>query len=262
MAQLTGPVIIGELLRNMDLGRFELTYSILLPCVFTVYLHPDDFGQLSGILSLIGDDARRALGDRVSKLNEPTKLLGIRKRKPPKEFKIAARDWVIEFLPDSEGVVPPGDVEIHSALNEIAQPGFQGAKTTLIGRDPSVTARRATGPVATENVKPTDRVFAEIRYEDESGPQVYRMTQNTVRVGRGGDQEPMDLPLYTNDEVSREHLLLRRDAATGRFSIEDRSTNGTWVDGKRLKNGVEHSLPERADIGVAEVLTLQFTVRR
>ena len=39
----------------------------------------------------------------------------------------------------------------------------------------------------------------------------------------------MDLALYVNDEVSREHLVLRRDAATGQFSIVDKSTNGTWL---------------------------------
>ena len=72
----------------------------------------------------------------------------------------------------------------------------------------------------------------------------------------------MDLALYANDEVSREHLVLRRDAATGAFHITDKSTNGTWLDGKRLKKGVEEPLPERAEIGVAEVLKLYFEVRK
>ena len=245
----------------MDLGQFELNYSILLPCVFTVYLHADDYAQLSGIVGLIAEDARRALGEHVAKLNAPPKMFARRKTK--KEFKIAARDWVIVFVPDSEGTVPPGDIEIHSELNESPQPGYHGAKTTLIGREPSVTSRRPTGPVApTQQTPSTERIFAEIRYEDESGPQIFRMTQNMVRVGRGGDHEPMDLALYTNDEVSREHLVLRRDAATGRFYIEDRSANGTWLDGRRLKNRSEQALPDRAEIGVAEILTLQFQVRR
>ena len=71
-----------------------------------------------------------------------------------------------------------------------------------------------------------------------------------------------DAALYTNDEVSREHFTLRRDPATGRFHIVDKSINGTWLDGKRLKKGVEEVLPNRAQIGVAEVLTLSFEVRR
>ena len=70
------------------------------------------------------------------------------------------------------------------------------------------------------------------------------------------------LALYTNDEVSREHLALRRDAATGQFFITDKSTNGDSIDGKRLKKGAEEALPERAEIGVGDALTLSFEVRK
>jgi pSer/pThr/pTyr-binding forkhead associated (FHA) protein len=72
----------------------------------------------------------------------------------------------------------------------------------------------------------------------------------------------MDLPLYASDEVSREHLVLKRDAATGRFSIVDKSTNGTWVDGRRLKRDQEQTLSDRAEICVGEVITLSFRVRK
>ena len=105
-------------------------------------------------------------------------------------------------------------------------------------------------------------VYAEIRYEDDSGPQLYLVSQNEVRVGRGGDDLPMDLALYTNDEVSREHFSLRRDPAAGRFHILDKSVNGTWLDGRRLKKGVEELVPGRALIGVAEVLALAFELRK
>lgn len=126
-------------------------------------------------------------------------------------------------------------------------------------REPSASAQRTTSR-RQEARRAADPVFAEIRYEDESGPQLYLMTQNQVRVGRGGDEQPMDLALYSTDEVSREHLILRRDPATGVFFIVDASTSGTWVDGKRLRKGVEEVLPNRAEIGVGEVLTLAFEV--
>jgi pSer/pThr/pTyr-binding forkhead associated (FHA) protein len=129
-------------------------------------------------------------------------------------------------------------------------------------REPSVTALHPTRAHSTEARKPADRVYAEIRYEDDSGPQLFLVTQNQIRIGRGAEDEPMDLALYASDEVSREHMVLRRDAATGQFSIVDKSTNGTWLDGKRLKRDVEQGMPERAEIGVAEVLTLLFQVRR
>jgi hypothetical protein len=260
--RLSGQTIIEQLIRNMELGRFEMAYSVLLPCIFDVYLHPEDHARLAGVFELIAEDAKRALAARVARLNATPTILGLKRgSKAAKEHRIASRDWVIEFFPDTENSIPLGDVEIHSELNETEQPGFRGTKTTLLDREPSVTAGRATGP-RSQAPRTADRVYAEIRYEDDSGPQLYLVSQNQVRVGRGGDDVPMDLALYSNDEVSRDHLLLRRDAATGQFHITDKSTNGTWVDGRRLKKGVEEPLPERVAIGVAEVLTLAFEVRR
>ncbi len=253
--KLNGPVIIGELIRNMELGQFELNYSVLLPCIFSIYLHPDDYGRLAGVLHLIVEDAKRTLCARVSELNAKPALLSLKRK--AKEYKIASKDWVIEFFPDTEGSVPPGDVEIHSDLNDAAQPGFRGTKTTLLGRDPSVTTERST-----EARRTSERVYGEIRYEDDTGPQVFLVTQNLVRIGRGGHDQPVDLALYTNDEVSREHLTVRRDAATGQFFITDKSTNGCWIDGKRLKKGVEEALPEQAQITVGDALTLGFEVRK
>lgn len=260
--RLNGQVIIDELIRNMSVGQFEMAYSILLPCVFSVYLHPEDHARLAGVFDFVAEDAKRALCAEVGRLNTVKSPFGLKRgRKPSKEYKIAGNDWIIEFLPDTEATVPLGDVEIHSELNEAAQPGYQGAKTTLLNREPSVTSMRSTGP-RSETRKMADRVFAEIRYEDDSGPQLYLVSQNQVRIGRGGDDEPMDLALYSNDEVSREHVVIRREAATGQFFIADKSTNGTWLDGKRLKRDAEQPLPERAEIGVAEVITLLFQVRK
>jgi hypothetical protein len=259
-SKLSGNIIIGELLRNMELGRFDMTYSVLLPCVFTIYLNPDDHATLGGVLNLVIEDARRALRDRVAEMNSAPKLLGLTRRgKSAKEHKIACQDWYIEFLPDAE--VPVGDIEIHSELNETAEPGYRGTKTTLIGREPSARADKAT----TQRVATTrrvDTVYAEVRYQDDSGPQIYPITQNRVRIGRGGEDQPMDLALYTNDEVSREHAVIRRDPATGAFFISDLSTNGTTLNGKKLQKGVEQPLPERAEISVGGVINMQFEVRK
>ena len=259
---LSGQLIISELIRNMELGQFEMAYSILVPRIFTVYLNPDDHGRLKGVLDMLAEDAKRALREHVARLNAGPGMLRMKRTgKTRKEYKIAGADWEIYFLADPEASVPPGDVEIHSELNDLGQPGYQGAKTTLMDREPSVTSARPTGP-RSESRSTADHVFAEVRYEDDSGPQLFLVMQNHVRVGRGGDHEPMDLALYTNDEVSREHFILRRDPATGQFTIEDKSTNGTWLDGKRVKNGIETPVPERAEIGIAEVLTLAFQVRK
>ncbi len=70
VGKLSGQSVIGELLRNMELGRFDLAYSVLLPCVFSVYLNPEDHARLSGVFGLIADDARKALRNRVTQLNK------------------------------------------------------------------------------------------------------------------------------------------------------------------------------------------------
>jgi len=261
--KITGSIIIGQLIRNMELGRFEMGYSVLVPCIFSLYLHPDDYSRLSSILDLIRADAKRALSSRLEQWNTKPLGLGAWKRaKERKPYKIASRDWMFEFFPDSEGVVPLGDVEIHSELNETPQPGYHGAKTTLIDREPGVGAITGrAGGVGSETRQSAERVYAEIRYEDDSGSQLYLMTQNEISIGRGGDGTLVNLALYTNDEVSREHLLLRRDAAHGRYLIVDKSMNGTWLNGKKLSRGVEESLPTSAQINIAEVITLHFEAK-
>jgi hypothetical protein len=258
--KLSGQTIIDELIRNTELGQFELAYTVLLPCVFSIYLNPEDHARLAGVFHLIAEDAHRALRGHVAQQNAKSGKLRWRSTRNSKEYKIANHDWIIEFFPDSE--VPPGDVEIHSELNETAQPGYCGVKTTLTGRDPSVTSQRAPREPGVQISRALDRVYAEVRYEDDSGAQLYLVTQNETRVGRGGADQPMDLALYANDEVSREHLIVRRDPATGVFTAMDRSTNGTWLDGRRLKKGVEELLPERAEIKVAEAIILIFETRR
>ena len=77
--RINGPAIIGELIRNMELGQFELNYSVLLPCIFSLYLHPEDYARLAGVLELIIDDAKRTLCARVTQLNAKPRLLGLRR---------------------------------------------------------------------------------------------------------------------------------------------------------------------------------------
>src|SRR5258708_1095030 len=188
--RITGRLIIEQLVRNMELGQFEMGYSILLPCIFSLYLHPDDYARLAGVLDLIKEDAKRALAAKLEQVKaKPVGVWVVVANKDRKVYKIGGRDWAFEFFPDSEGVVPVGDVEIHSELNEIPQPGYHGVKTTLMGREPSAgttTGQNTTGqsPVANvETRKPVERVHAEIRYEDDSGPQLFRMTQAEISTG-------------------------------------------------------------------------------
>src|SRR5438876_9545563 len=98
--RLNGPAIIGELIRNMELGQFEMGYSILLPCIFSLYLHPDDYTRLAGILDLIKDDAKRSLAAKLEQLNaKPLGLSVVLPNKERKVYTIAGRDWAVAFVP-------------------------------------------------------------------------------------------------------------------------------------------------------------------
>jgi predicted component of type VI protein secretion system len=46
-------------------------------------------------------------------------------------------------------------------------------------------------------------------------------------------------------------LNLRRDPATGAYFVTDLSTNGTWINGKRLRKGTEEPLQDGAELNLA-----------
>jgi len=258
LPRISGQIIIDELIRNMELGRLELGYSILVPCIFSVYLHPEDFVRITSVQDIIKEDAKRALTACMVKWNTGGGRL--RRNIPRKTHRIATNGWWIGLFADSESTVPPGDVEIHSELNDIPQPGYRGTKTTLIDRAPSVTSARVARDRENTRLRNSE-VFAEIRYQDDSGPQTFLVTQNEISIGRGGDDLWVDLALYTTDEVSREHMRLRRDPGSGQFKMTDLSRNGTWLNGRRIAGNVEIALPERAEISLAEILNLSFETR-
>jgi len=39
----------------MELGQFELAYTVLLPCVFRAYLNPQDYARLANVLNFVID---------------------------------------------------------------------------------------------------------------------------------------------------------------------------------------------------------------
>ena len=109
--KISGQIIIEQLIRNMELGQFEMGYSILAPCIFSLYLHPDDYARLTAVFDLIREDAKKALAARLAQLNaKPLGISALRGTKNRKPYKIAGKDWTFEFFPDSESAVPLGDV--------------------------------------------------------------------------------------------------------------------------------------------------------
>src|SRR5829696_9781480 len=97
--RISGQTIIDQLIRNMELGRLEMGYSVLLPCFFSVYLHPDDHARIAAVADLVREDAKRVLNARMAEWNSNKSLF--RRGAPRKEHKIAS-DWWIEFFADTE----------------------------------------------------------------------------------------------------------------------------------------------------------------
>ena len=259
-ARINGQLIIDQLVRNMELGQFEMAYSVLAPCIFSVYLHPDDYKRLATIQDLIKEDAARALAAHLTQWNRKQPLF--KRGKKQKLYRIARHDWWIEFFADSENVVPPGDVEIHSELNDVPQPGYRGIKTTLIDRESSVTEARVARD-RTMTRRGADQVFAEIRYEDDSGPaKLFRHAErNHHRARRPGSLGGS--AAYTPTMKYRASICgcgaIRPRAS---FTVSDNSRNGTWLNGRKLARGAEEPLPDRARIQVADVITLSFETKK
>jgi FHA domain len=276
--QITGDDIISELIRNADAGRFKVRYTILVPCIFNIYLHPRDFELVQPIADLIREEAVRALKEHLSDLNKPRTARPFGKRfgsagEPRPEYKMLEKQWVIQFHSDQEERLRPGEIEIYSELGSARPKDFgAGAMTTFITRHPV----RDSVTVAGNNEGAHDQVLARavlarVRYRDSGMDKTFVMTSEEIVLGRGGKAVWVDLKLEGPADVSREHCRIRRDPKTGTFFIRDLSQFGTAVNGTSIPNSVERVeggekvdrnrevlLPSPARITLADVCTLEF----
>ena len=272
-SQITGDDIISELIRNADAGWFKVRFTILVPCIFNVYLHPRDHELIKPIEELIQEEAARALQEHLADLNKARLAHPIAKRfglaaKPGAEYKILEKEWIIQFHGDQEERLRPGEIEIYSELGRSRPKDFgAGAMTTLITRHTA----RDPGTVAADNHRADHTVLARLRYRDSGKDNTFAMTSEEIVIGRGGKAVWVDLKLEGPADVSREHCRIRRDAKTGTFFIKDLSQFGTAVNGSSLPNSVERAeggdkvdrnrevpLPSPATITLADVCTLEF----
>jgi hypothetical protein len=263
--------VIEAVLENMRRNLEPLKYSTLVPNRYVVYLHPQEFGRLEGILPVLQQQTVRALGEELAKLNRKP-LAGYLKRflGEPAPVENPGGSWQVEVLADPDGDLAEGDILVQSdlALPYRDEPG-SGGRTRRITTvfNGSRTTRREER-LDTETGAST--VHARLRWEDGSGPRTFEITRDVVSIGRGGVACPVDVRIDASVDVSREHLRIRRDAVSGRFSVVDVSTLGSTLDGRPLpkgfdladgekrENGVETPLGARARIGLADVVYLEF----
>ncbi len=134
------------------------------------------------------------------------------------------------------------------------------------GRGGSREGGRAT--YAPTPAVPAADVLARLSYEDNSGRHIYYMRKEEIIIGRRDDPaHALDVAFHTRPDVSREHLCIRHDARSGRFSVKDLSQYGSTLNGKRLRPSlgpnnedldVWHPLPPTAEIGLANIVFIEF----
>ena len=224
-------------------------------------------------LAVMREETLKALDGELAELNRAS--LGERlklARKPAPKVEAPEGGWRVEFFENTDEDAQPGDIVIYSELALPSKPEYGAGSMTKriatrrMGGQTTVSQKYEEQLPATQEME----AHATIEYEDKTGRQTYRMTKNQIVIGRGGRDYWTDLKLTTLPDVSREHVRLRRDAESGKFFIKDLSRLGTTVNGERIPSSIEYaegekrdknvevSLPQKARIGLADVVFLDF----
>ena len=132
---VTGKRIILEIVREMREGLHPLLYSRVAPGLYCVYLHPEDFTRIEGLVPRIRAEAGRALSEELSRLNAGSSPGGgvsgwfvAREEAPPVEEPAAG--WAIQIEADRDDEVTPGSFVILSKLTLPPLPQFEGGSPT------------------------------------------------------------------------------------------------------------------------------------
>jgi FHA domain-containing protein len=270
--------LIDAVLDNMRQNLEHLKYSTLAPSRYVVYVHPNEYARLSGILPRLQAETARALDEELRRLNGGTfirRSVGRLTGQPP-PVQSAGPEWLIEFVADPDGEIDEGTLLIDSELVLPAQPELGVGErtrriTTTVDRTSEVVlgaSRKTTSEVIRSPAAPI--VFARLSYEDRGGLHTHEVVKDSITIGRGGVTFPVDVRVSSSEDVSREHARIRRDPKTGRFFLIDLSLLGTTLDGRHVprgydasddrkrENGTETALPDRGRIGLADTLYLDF----
>jgi hypothetical protein len=274
---VTPEEIVTLILEEMEAGMSPGYYSNLVPSAYDVYLNTGELERLRPLQSRIRDEAVRALGEKLSKLNrsaEPLlKIPLLPGKKTGKRFE-ALGEWSVEFHENTDDDARDNPLTIHSTFPYAAasddRAGVMTERVTRRKADGQTTSTSTQRSGNVDSKRAAGIVYANIDYEDETGIHRYQMTKDLIKIGRGAADRWVDLKVAAKKDVSREHLQIRRDADSGKFFIKDLSTLGTTVNGKRVPSSIEQvngedvdknveaPLPSKANIGLAGVLFLDF----
>lgn len=277
IVRVTPEEIVNFLLDEMEAGMCPSYYSNLVPNVYDIYLYNEDLERLRPLEQRMREEAVNALGEKLSALNKAagSKLklpLGAAKKRIKRYETLG--DWSVEFHENADDDARENPLVIHSTFPASGEAEDRvGTLTERVSRRRSdgqtvTTSTQRTGNVDTRRA--TGIVYANLAYEDDTGAHTFQMTKDLLKIGRGSADHWVDLKLKTKQDVSREHLQIRRDPSSGQLFIKDLSSLGTTVDGKRVPPSIQHSngeevdanieapLPSKARIGLAGVLFIDF----
>jgi hypothetical protein len=235
---LDGELIISEVEVEMERGLFRLRHLVIAPAEYHIYLHPDDFRTVEGIVPVVIDSIQRSLNERVETLNAQSWWSRLVRGRQV-QIEVPKSGWMVNVKPATNGEVAPGEIGIVSRLSLPLNPRFEsGGGTTRIRRTVvSGTERRTTED---ESSAPQADPLAVLRYEDNSGPHEFVMRRDSISMGRGGIAHWVDLTLVGSPRISREHCRIRR-GGDGGFSLRDVSQWGTTINGARVPGGDDSS---------------------
>lgn len=293
--RVTARDIIETIVEAMRKGTEPLVDTALAPSHYQVHLNTPDYERLAGIFARIIEETKRALDRELERQNAgPTlwrRLKGQRGGGERVVYESADGDWYITFHERADEDLEGGSFDVSFELALPTKSDASGSKTKVVtlrrtaeGSTRKVSEVIEPRPPAAEGAaefagpgRPRSAsggqppsTYATLSYEDERGRQRYHMTKNQIVIGRGGVDYWVDIRLDTSEDVSREHLRLRRDPQTGRFFVKDMSTYGTTIDGEKIESSIEVvdgikqdrnaevELPGRARIGLAGVLYIDF----
>ena len=285
----SGRDIWNAVKEELTANLYPLPFNTLAPTLYHVYLHPEDYDGIEGIVPRIVSEITRALTAEVQRINQRQSRRGRRlwtallQNEHLLPVEIPASGWEISIQPDRDGELARGALGIVSKLTMPVPPAYVGTPTTRIVKTVFADGRRTTAMSEVQAVAPdvqssagptvaaSDRGQATLMYEDEEGPHLFIVKKDSIKVGRGGMGAWVDVQVMTSPKVSREHCWIHCEAG-GRFFIQDVSTWGTSVNGELIPPavrseegavihaGARKELPAGARIALADALVIQFQV--
>lgn len=256
-SQVTPAEIVDAILNEFNNQTLPGTFSLYVKNVFHVYLCEEDLRTVRSLERFLRDDIVRALDEEIRKLRKPVGGFPFLKSAPV-GVKLPG-PWIVEFHHNTDDDAAEARVTVTGA--------FAHEQSDDSGLDGDRTVRAQDAPVKGESTvrshdstaqPPASTVYARLTYEDNRGRQTFDVVKDVTRIGRDDPDFLLDVRLHTKSDVGREHLTIRRNAKTGRFTVIDSSKFGTWIDGVQISANTEVPLPTKAEINLANAINLTF----